>query len=197
MSDPDTAAPFLSIPWCAALLNAPNTTLYVPTSRTIKPDKEDTLFAETLKTTRTLSSVQSFHPTPSPDDPTIPKISTLIKCGDGVNGHPGILHGGVVAVVLDETMGMLWCANDERLLRAGKEGKGAAFTVDLRIEYKRPVFTPGVMLARTETVKVEGRKEWLRSVILQRDGETGKEVVCAVGTGLFVRAKVPKGSSRL
>ena len=33
--------------------------------------------------------------------------------GDGVNGHPSVIHGGTVASVLDDAMGILQSANHD------------------------------------------------------------------------------------
>ena len=124
-----------------------------------------------------------------------------------MNGHPEIMHGGIVASILDEAMGMLQAANHERkhMLRVGAglaqgetspHGLGS-FTVELKIKYLKPVRTPGSLMVTARYVRQEGRKKWIFAELKQHEshGEDGygEEVVCATGEALFV---VPK-SSRL
>ena len=43
----------------------------------------------------------------------IQEVRTLMDLGNGVNGHPDICHGGFVATVLDEVIGILLTLNLE------------------------------------------------------------------------------------
>ncbi|KFY56644.1 hypothetical protein V497_06061, partial [Pseudogymnoascus sp. VKM F-4516 (FW-969)] len=118
---------FLSLPWCAALLSAPHTTLLPTPSRTPKSSTEDSLFAITLHTGDTLRYMISFSsPRSGTTDtgagaaaelpPTAPGskegglenevVSTLFSMGDGMNGYPAVAHGGLIAALFDEAMGV-------------------------------------------------------------------------------------------
>jgi acyl-coenzyme A thioesterase PaaI-like protein len=61
---------------------------------------------------------------------------------------------------------------------------GATFTAKLTVEYKRPVGTPGTVMARAWIVAVEGRKVWVEGVV-----EDGEGNVHARGEGLWLRGK--------
>jgi acyl-coenzyme A thioesterase PaaI-like protein len=207
MAPSDTRDPFLRIPWAAALLSRPGTITRVPGSRHSKASLEDTLFAETLKTPRTLRSCISFWTKPLESAEKIEEVSTLFTFGDGLNGHPDIMHGGIVASILDEAMGILQSANSERdHLRHVAQGMaqgelppegGGSFTAYLNLEYKAPVRTPGSLIVVAKYRKREGRKEWIDAVLKQHQGPgedyDGEEVVCARAEGLFVQPR-PKGS---
>ncbi|KAK1050686.1 hypothetical protein LTR74_017001 [Friedmanniomyces endolithicus] len=173
----DSKAAFLRIPWAAALLNRPNVICRVPGSRQPKQSLEDSLFAEILKTSRTINSCIAFYTKPSDSDGNITEVSTLITIGDGMNGHPNILHGGIVASIIDEAMGILQSVNHERD-HMTKVGKGLAhgesppqafgsFTATLHIKYLKPVHTPDSLLVTARYTKREGRKEWIHAEVKQ------------------------------
>ncbi|PNS15486.1 hypothetical protein CAC42_745 [Sphaceloma murrayae] len=200
---------FQSHPWTSALLSAPSLCLHLPGSRSPKPSTEDSLFALTLNTPSTVSHLLAFHPLPARDDPHVRECTTLVALGNDLNGFPRILHGGVVAALLDEAMGVLLNVDaDRRHLRAVAEGKKDGewaegldlLTSRLDTTFLRPVETPGIVAVRVREGKREGRRvEFVAEVVQWRErgsgmvgsygmGE-GEEVVCARGTGVFVRPK--------
>lgn len=201
-------------PWIRALVTKPNTIIRVPSNRVSKLSTEDSLFAETLQTSRTfpeclifycdpaLSASRSSSPRPSStsdeeERSRIQEVHFLVRVGDGLNGHPAILHGGIVAALVDEGMGVLQTVNHERAhalslqrekkARGGKEGNGGgvvsdgsgdalsslpplgSFTAELKIRYRRPVSTPGEVLCTARYVRREDRKEWIEAVIRQSE----------------------------
>lgn len=126
--------------------------------------------------------------------------------GNGMNGHADIMHGGIVASILDEAMGILQSSNHERdhLTRVGKglaqgelppHGIGT-FTVELKIRYLKPVRTPGSLMVVARYVKRQGRKEWIHAEVKQYldhgEDDDGEEVVCATGEAIFVEPKASK-----
>lgn len=195
--DVDTTSPFLRIPWTARLLSQPNILTAIPQSRTPKASTEDSLFAEVLKTSRTLLSCILFYR--NSDLVGVEEVTALYFVGNGMNGHSGIIHGGITATLMDESMGMLQSVNLERERRGGnvgeeEEGLGS-FTAYLNVQYKRPVSTPGAIAVVVKRVRKEGRKEWLSAELKQWSGsdssrgdgdEEGELVVCATGEALFV-----------
>jgi acyl-coenzyme A thioesterase PaaI-like protein len=206
MAPSDTTAPFLRIPWAATLLNQPNVVTRVPGSRKIKESGEDTLFAEILKTPRTIRSCISFYIRPPGQQGVIEEVHTLMTIGDGVNGHPGLMHGGIIAAIIDEGMGILQSCNRERdHIEAVKYGKSEGelppegysyFTAELKIKYLKPVVTSAPLICSARFRKREGRKEWIVAEIKQRVGADedyyGDEVVCATGEALFVAPRTSK-----
>ncbi|KAI6836675.1 hypothetical protein KC340_g3956 [Hortaea werneckii] len=218
MSDAQTPPFMPTTPWIRALLSQPNLLIRVPSNRVSKPSTEDSLFAETLQTSRTFPECFVFYTAPSPSASSSPSASTsneeessriqevhfLVRVGDGLNGHPAILHGGIVAALVDEGMGVLQTVNHERThtlhLRQRKSpasngdgggGKGrvsegsrdalsslpplGSFTAELKIRYRRPVSTPGEVLCTARYVRREGRKEWIEAVIRQGEVEGVRE----------------------
>lgn len=205
MAPSDTKDPFLRIPWTRPLVSKPNLIVRVPSSRLSKTTNEDSLFATTLKTPLTLRSCISVYSRPEPNAPSIDSVSTFVTLGSALDGHPGILHGGIVASLIDEAMGILQSVNHERthLLAVGKglvdgelpaTGLGS-FTAYLNVKYLQPVRTSAAVQIVAWYVRREGRKDWIEAEVRQGDvgGEDdfGEVVVCARGEGLFV---VPRES---
>lgn len=206
MAPEDSKAPFLRIPWTASLINRPNLVFKVPGSRKFKSSGEDSFFAEILKTPRTIRSCIAFHKKPSPQDKYIEEISVLKTIGDGLNGHPKTMHGGIVASILDEGMGVLQSINGERdhmtaVAKGYAHGEtpdsgSGWYTAELKIRYLKPVLTPAPLVCTARYTKRDGRKEWIYAEIKQRDGASedydGDEIVCATGEALFVQPKPKK-----
>lgn len=143
-------------------------------------------------------------------DQGITEMNLLFDLGDDLNGWPGVLHGGIVATLIDEAMGTLLFIDErrkrERLRRAaatrgGGEGQGAesevvgAHTVDLRIGFKKPVVVPGIVLVRVKVVERTGRKIRLKAEIVQKKEGSAEEAemeVCSTGEALFVVPRAVK-----
>lgn len=209
MAPEDSKSPFRRIPWTAALINRPNLVFRVPGSRKYKISGEDSLFAEILKTTRTIRSCISFYKKPTPTDDKIDEVTVLMTIGDGVNGHPATMHGGIIASIIDESMGILQLTNAERdHMCAVAQGKAEGeippsgtgygwYTAELKIKYLKPVLTPAPLVCTARYTKRDGRKEWIFAEIKQRVGVSedydGDEVICATGEGFFIQPK-PKAS---
>lgn len=85
-------------------------------------------------------------------------------------GHVGLLHGGVIATLLDETMS-----------KAVRARGFTAMTRHMEVDYLRPV--PSVTPLRIEgrVTRSEGRKHWSEARILNAHGS-----VLAQSKGLFV-----------
>lgn len=206
MAPEDSRAPFMRIPWTASLLNRPNIVCRQPSSRRFKDSGEDSLIAETLKTPRTLRSCICFYQKPSEGQEKIEEVSTLITLGNGINGHPGTMHGGIVATIIDEGMGILQMANGERdhflaVAKGRAEGELPPsgygwYTAELNIKYLKPVLTPGALIVTARYTKRDGRKEWIYAEVKQRVGASedydGDEIVCATGEGFFIQPKPKK-----
>jgi acyl-coenzyme A thioesterase PaaI-like protein len=205
MAPSDTTAPFLRIPWIAAILSKPNLITRVADSRSLKPTNEDSLFATTLKNPTAIRSCINVYNRPEPSDPCIPEVTTLATLGSGLDGHPGISHGGIVASLLDEAMGLLQFVNPERdhfraVGRGQAEGERPAtglgsFTAYLNIKYLRPVRTGAAVQVVAWYVKREGRKSFVQAEIRQGtpggEDDCGEVLVCASAEALFV---VPRAS---
>ncbi|KAK7966736.1 uncharacterized protein PG986_001013 [Apiospora aurea] len=208
MYEHDTEAPdvhyFKSIPWCAQHMRGSNLVVRPPSCRTIQPSGENLLFGRTLNTAGTISALleifsnkraggdgaaASASATPhNKDDGSslIGEAKWLLALGQDVNGYPGMLHGGVVAAILDELIGGMVPINRER----GLIPAGSYFTAYLHTQYRRPVpTTSGALLGRARFVKVDLARG---KVFAEATLEDGEGTVLASAEALFVRARGAK-----
>ncbi|KUJ09081.1 uncharacterized protein LY89DRAFT_690623 [Mollisia scopiformis] len=173
---------FNSIPWCADLLSNPNLIIEPMESRNLKPSTEDAFFAETLQTKSTLSSGLIFYTRPSSSD-RIHKLNALMTLGYAVNGYPKIAHGGLVATIMDESMGLLL---HENKVRGALDGVGNTVTAYLNVSYVKAVPTPSTVLITAELKEVVGRKYFVHATVKDPGGE-----VLTRAEALFIGVKKP------
>lgn len=105
---------------------------------------------------------------------------SIFYLGSAVCGHPGIVHGGLLATLLDE--GMARCC-----FPALPNGIGV--TANLNIDYRRPAPAEAFAVLRAETVKVEGRKAWVEGRIETLPEDGSEPVVLVEAKALFVEPK--------
>jgi acyl-coenzyme A thioesterase PaaI-like protein len=105
---------------------------------------------------------------------------SLMYLGSDVCGHPGIVHGGLLATILDE--GLANCCFPALPNKV-------AVTANLNIDYRAPAMANNYVALRAETVKVEGRKAWVEGRIetLPLDGKD--PVVLVEAKALFIEPK--------
>jgi thioesterase superfamily protein 4 len=164
------------------LFSDPTLQPFITESRIVKPTTTgDTFVARTLATEDTISAWQSFHAVSAPGTEHGETI-TLLKLGSGVNGHIDICHGGFVSLVLDEVIGT---AADHV-----KPPDKLTMTAYLKVDYKKPVPTPSVVMCRAWIQRTEGRKMFGRGTV-----EDGEGTVMATGEGLFV--VIPKVAGKV
>ena len=169
---PHIKAQFNSTPWAAEIFNDPTLQPFNTESRIPKPSTAETFTSKTLATPDTIAAWQSFYK-PATGDSKFCEIVALLSLGSGVNGHLDTCHGGFVSVILDEVIGT--AAEYER------PAEKSTMTAYLKVDFKKPVPTPSIILCRAWLEKVEGRKLWGRGTI-----EDGEGVVLATGEALFV-----------
>lgn len=185
---------FASIRWAIPYLESPD---WVVGDRTrgMSPNDEADRFAH--KTLRGQDCVQHWlelYQKPAPDSNKVVKSISLIKFGTGIDGFPGICHGGAVMAFMDEALGLATAANE--ILRHGswinaemnwrqdfKEGKplaevlkGFMVTATCDVKFLRPVRCPGVIGIETDVLENTGNKIKMRAVM--KDGE-GRALVQA------------------
>ncbi|KAL2822823.1 HotDog domain-containing protein [Aspergillus cavernicola] len=168
---------FQSIPWVSHLLNDPLfTTIPIP-SRITKSSTEDSFFSTTLNSASTIAAClmqyrRPSSPSPSTKTPSspnaIPTTELRIFCtlGAALNGYPGVLHGGMVATLLDEAMGLILSLK----LGGGEPGQEGPVTAYLNTRFVRPVVTPGTVVVSGRIVEIKGDRKW-KIVGDIRDGE--------------------------
>ncbi|KAI8632968.1 hypothetical protein F5Y19DRAFT_335581 [Xylariaceae sp. FL1651] len=118
------------------------------------------------------------------------EVVSVVYFGAGLAGWPGVVHGGALATVLDESLGR--CA----LLRFPSR---TGVTANLELQYRAPTLTNEFYVVRARPVlsaddeqavgpdgtRKSDRKLWVRGTLETERGKT-----CVEGKGLFV---VPKG----
>ncbi|KAI1197933.1 HotDog domain-containing protein [Nemania serpens] len=95
-------------------------------------------------------------------------------------GHPGIIHGGLLATMLDE--GLARCCFATLPHKMG-------VTANLNVNYRSPAKADSYVVLRATTTRSEGRKAWVEGRIETLVGEGETPVVLAEATALFVSPK--------
>jgi uncharacterized protein (TIGR00369 family) len=98
------------------------------------------------------------------------RIVGRFRLGEEYQGGSGYLHGGIIALLLDEAMG-----------KAARFHAEHAVTAELRVEYKRPIRADSEIVVEGFVTRREGRQ-------LYHEGEirSGAGVLLARGEGRFV-----------
>lgn len=95
-------------------------------------------------------------------------------------GHPGIVHGGFIATMLDE--GLARCC-------FGALPHSIGVTANLNIDYRKPMPADSFLVLRATTIKVDGRKAWVKGHIELLQDEGAKPIIFAEATAMFVSPK--------
>ncbi|KAE8360474.1 HotDog domain-containing protein [Aspergillus caelatus] len=196
----ETLDHFAGIPWTNQYLSNPAYRAIPTYGRVQKPDSsEDYLFAQTMNTPTTIPHFLTLQrtnfilPPESPKGsitlgterrttpyraPEYPDCIVLVELGaSGLDGHSGLLHGGIAGAILDETLGLMASLHLATLSRTGLSG----FTASLNITYRAPVSTPGTVIVRNWVEAYEGRKWVCRGQIVD-----GSDVVLTEAEALLV-----------
>jgi uncharacterized protein (TIGR00369 family) len=97
-------------------------------------------------------------------------VVSLPVVADAFEGHPGFLHGGIIATLLDEAM--------SKAVRAlGRP----SMTRKMEVDYLRPVPSGTPLRIEGRVVRNEGRKHWAEAVVVNEE-----ETALARGQGLFI-----------
>ena len=100
--------------------------------------------------------------------------------GSDLCGHPGIVHGGMLATMLDEGF-----ANCCSAAFPNKNG----MTANLNINYRAPVFARNYVVLRVNMTKMQGRKIWVEGQIETLVTEGKKPVLMVEASALFIEEK--------
>lgn len=123
----------LNIPWCAGLIRNPEWKLL-----SSRENSSNQLVRDTLWTDKTIRARQSYYKAP-PDGFTFGgELRVLLSLGAGLDGYPGICHGGLLSLLFDDAIHEL----------AAQEIPEESITVTLNINFRRPVRTPSVVRGR-------------------------------------------------
>lgn len=134
--------------------------------------------AKTWNTDDTIRELLSFYKAPTATSRG--EIRRFYTVGNGLNAHPSLLHGGVIATILDGTLG--------NVIQRELEGR-VAYTAQLNVAYKNPVKTPGTIMSQgwIKSIEAGGRKIWVEGVV--NSEVDGRVVVHAKVESLWVVGK--------
>lgn len=79
-----------------------------------------------------------------------------------MQGGPGVVHGGIQAVLLDETMGVAIHQLDD-------PGDPQVVTVEFHLRYRRPAPVGRALIVCGEVVRHDERDYWVEGTILDAD----------------------------
>jgi 3'-phosphoadenosine 5'-phosphosulfate synthase len=107
-------------------------------------------------------------------------LVSISYLGTDLCGHSGIIHGGLLATILDESLAR--CCFAALPSQIG-------MTANLNINYRIPVPAGTFVVLRAKTTKVEGRKAWVEGRLETLVSEGEKPVVFADASALFIEPK--------
>ncbi|RMZ88241.1 hypothetical protein DV736_g4528, partial [Chaetothyriales sp. CBS 134916] len=169
--------------------------------RYLKDTGEDFFFARTLATPTTIPHMLCLNhrtvatlpetpagtimpandwrsPTQVPEKPDC--IFLINLAGPAIDGHPHICHGGVIASILDEAIGLVTMLHTQ----SADSLREPFYTVNLNVTYRAPVTTPSDVIVRCWLKARQGRKWVALGQFVDKDG-----VVLCEGQGTWVLAK--------
>ncbi|KAK6542162.1 hypothetical protein TWF694_007927 [Orbilia ellipsospora] len=109
-------------------------------------------------------------------------LYAILHIGEQLCGHPGIVHGGLLATLMDETLAR--CCFPALPNKVG-------MTANLDVNYRAPCKADQFVIIKAETTKVEGRKAWVsgRLESLPQIGAEGDGKLLVEATMLAVEPK--------
>lgn len=122
------------------------------------------------------------NPVSPPLEPVVLPDATVrcdLRLGIEYQGPPGCVHGGIVALVFDEMLGLANAA-------AGSVG----MTADLRVMYKSPTPLDAPLRFEARQDRVEGRKIWASATVYAGD------TLCASTEALFIEPRGIRDADR-
>jgi uncharacterized protein (TIGR00369 family) len=111
------------------------------------------------------------------DDNGADQVQACYTVGDQYQGYPGVVHGGIVAAMLDETAGRTTMAGDPNRFM---------MTAKLAIRYRKPVPTETPLTLVGQLLKDQGRLATAHSEIRLPDGSVAAEAEVTL-------AQIPEG----
>lgn len=93
-------------------------------------------------------------------------VMSVVTPADHFQGYPGVLHGGVVAAILDEVVGRSTMARDHHRFM---------MTMKLNVQYRHPVPMGQELTATGKAVRIKGRIGHAEGQIILPDGSVACE----------------------
>ncbi len=102
-----------------------------------------------------------------PDEQKSSEVVVIYYLGDKLCGHKGIVHGGILATILDECLCL--CAFP---LLPNK----IAVTANLNVSYILPTKTDQYIIIKAHVDKIRGRNAWVKGTVESLIGQTEQEI---------------------
>ena len=99
-------------------------------------------------------------------------IVAYLKLGDHINGHPGVVHGGILSLIFDDALGFGY----------GALGIKMAVTANLNIDFRAPVLAGTYVRVAAQLEHREGRKLFWKAQMTSMD----RKILFAEATSLYV-----------
>ncbi|KAL0938343.1 thioesterase family protein [Colletotrichum truncatum] len=166
---PQSVSELTALPWCHTLLSAPNTITFIPPARDPEnANPHDRFFGRTINSSSGIPACICFYKE-APGRSVINEVSVLFALSQGVDGYPHIAHGGLVAVLIDEVLGILI----QRNMNTDRDSPVFSMntvTASMNIKYLKPVATPDVVLGVGRIKEIKGKRLLLSAVIKDASG---------------------------
>ncbi|ORY75456.1 thioesterase family protein, partial [Protomyces lactucae-debilis] len=107
------------------------------------------------------------------------ELYVVAHLGADLCGHDGIVHGGLLATLLDE--GLARCCFPALPNKIG-------VTANLNVDYRKPTKANQLVMLKAKTLKVEGRKAWVEGKIVSMDADKEGDTLVQA-KALFVEPK--------
>lgn len=158
---------FTNVPWCKVILEDPNFTIVYSHDNQTKFVRGSPFIGTAMEMGKVIGARVMLNHIPIKGSPfPVTENRVLLDLGPGSVGQKGISHGGFLAAVMDEVAGNL--INNNAL-----DGGMDPYTVQLNMSYKKTIRAPGVILASSKIVKVEGRKIFVYATIQDNPDTVG------------------------
>ncbi|OTB19946.1 hypothetical protein K445DRAFT_313740 [Daldinia sp. EC12] len=118
------------------------------------------------------------------EDPRNPFVlfNALVDLGEDCQSFPGVMHGGMHGLLMDEVMGTA----------ANSQTTNGAYTVRFTTHYRRAIRLPQILLIRGRVIRKEGRKIYVRGTLEDKDGN-----IMAEGDGVWLAIERKSAQSKL
>lgn len=110
----------------------------------------------------------------------------LLHIGNDTCSHEGIIHGGLLATLIDECLTRCCCPAFE---------KKVAVTANLNVNYRRPAKADSYFVVHAKITEVAGRKAWVDGWMETLSGDVGEPTLIAEANSLFIEPKQAAVSS--
>ncbi|KIW16971.1 hypothetical protein PV08_04162 [Exophiala spinifera] len=157
--------PDFNVQWCRSILSSNISNLVNGREVLLDPSSpiSNSIFTQSLYTSSAIRAHLSFQrPTSEPDSIGPLEYCYLLSLGSGVDGKRARAHGGFNSLILNHLAGMTACE---------VFGSVTLAAATMKVDYKAPIDTPGVIFARGWAVARDGRKLWVRTDIEDAKGQ--------------------------